>query len=171
MYEQITPEQWIYGAAVGLAVIGVLLVLLFRATLPRAERQNDMSSSQLARLGSLVLGLVHVLVGATSTEPDASDVVVSGEAPTSPDTDAVEADTEMPRLSRHNTERELIIYLALQIKPGGKHRFSANDICALMKGKRADVLAVVRQVREPSPQFREYPGPLADISASGQEAR
>jgi len=163
MYDQVTPEQWVYGVTVGLVVVVALLVLVFRATLPRSERQSTMSSVWLPALGSLARELVRVLVSATGTRADTRAQVVSDKPPDLPDTDAVEDDTDMPRLSRHNTERELIVYLALQVKPDGKHRFSANDLCKLMGGQRADVLAIVRQVRQPSPQFREYPGKLADV--------
>lgn len=156
MYDSLTPEQWIYGTLIGLIVISVLTVILFRLTLPHPPHQPLMSKPLVALIVRVVRCLVHVLVAATSTAVPISESAVGGIAPVAdpdlPDTGELNAGTDdwdMPRLSRHNTNRELIIYLALQVGPDGKQRFSANDICSLMKKlPRADVLATVRQVRE-----------------------
>jgi hypothetical protein len=48
--------------------------------------------------------------------------------------------------------------LAAQKLPGGKWRLSANKIVAMVGGDRTQVLAIIRQVREPAPEFR----PLTD---------
>src|SRR5262245_3531248 len=88
--------------------------------------------------------VVHVPVGGTG----ASGTALIEQVVQIRDTTAPEGDTEaweMPRLSRHNTDRERVIYLASQRTPEGKYRYSANQIVTLQGGSRADVLALVRQ--------------------------
>jgi hypothetical protein len=59
---------------------------------------------------------------------------------------------ELPRISRHNSDAERIVYLAAQLSPDGKYRFSANKIADLIGGTRADVLEQVKGVRT-SPSY------------------
>jgi hypothetical protein len=146
--EGTSPTEIVIVVVVLTIIAAILLVLLFRWTRPRDE---IMASAGAAPPADPPAQVVHVPVAATGTE-------ASGTAPPdrdSPDTTAAEGGFEMPRLSRHNRDRERIIYLATQLKPDGKHRFSANEICTLMKGNpRADVLKLVRELREPKPEYR-----------------
>lgn len=65
--------------------------------------------------------------------------------PSAPDMDAVNAG--MPRFSRDLSNEDLIVLLALQRGAGGKPRYSANAIHALIGGDRNTVLALIREVR------------------------
>lgn len=100
----------------------------------------DMSSAAHAGLGATGTPLVHVPVPRTSTAPDAAEVVRA-------DTDAENTAFELPRISRHNTDREVVVYLAVQLRTDGKPRYSANKIYDLVGGSRADVLKIVADVR------------------------
>lgn len=55
-----------------------------------------------------------------------------------------------PRVSPYLDEDEFIVFLATQKLRNGKYRMSGNDIVKAAKGDRNHVLAVVREVREPS---------------------
>jgi hypothetical protein len=48
---------------------------------------------------------------------------------------------ELPRVSRHISDGELIVLLAALRASSGKHRFSANQIAALVGGSRNAVRA------------------------------
>ncbi len=63
-----------------------------------------------------------------------------------PGTSTENIGTALPPASRHMADSELIAVLALQ-RQEGKYRFSGNAIYALIKGNRADVLALVKEVR------------------------
>ena len=117
-----------------------------------AERADDpppaiMSRSAEAPAPASGPEAVHVLVQSTSTaEAEAGPVPA--------DTDAENADTwELPRVSRALSDRDIIITLAVQ-RAGGKYRFSANQIHTLAGGPRANVLALVKQVREGPTEYR-----------------
>jgi hypothetical protein len=73
-----------------------------------------------------------------------------------PDMDAADGGMgwEMPRMSLYPSRAEIITWMAAIKGHDGKHHFSANDIVKLVKGDRTEVLAIVRQVREPLPEFR-----------------
>ncbi len=95
--------------------------------------------------------VVHVPVPPTSTnaQPAQPAKVVLA------DTDAPNGGTgwELPRVSRTLSDRDIIITLAVQ-RAGGKYRFSANQIHTLAGGPRAEVLALVKLVREGPAEYR-----------------
>jgi len=67
------------------------------------------------------------------------------------DTSGLDDGTETPRISRRLSDTEVVTLLAVQRAPGGRHRFSANQIAQLVGGTRADVLAQVRAIRDTTP--------------------
>jgi len=58
---------------------------------------------------------------------------------------------ELPRVSRHISDGELIVLLAALRASSGKHRFSANQIAALVGGSRNAVRARVKEIRSSAP--------------------
>ena len=112
-------------------------------------------------------GVVHVPVPGTGADTAAGAVVPTVHTTEKPDTNAADGGTdwEMPRISRRLSDRDLIVLLAMQKTDAGKDRFSANDIYGLVKGPRAEVLRIVRELRQPSePQYRPYPNELAKFA-------
>lgn len=85
-------------------------------------------------------------------------------SPAAPDIDA--ENTDMPRLSRNITDREMIVLLAMQRGTHGKHRYSANAIHTLVGGDRNTVLATIKQLREVPPPalYRQDDGSVAPAS-------
>jgi excisionase family DNA binding protein len=63
----------------------------------------------------------------------------------------------MQRLSRHNTDRERIIYLASQRTPEGKYRYSANQIVTLHGRNRNGTRTVSRGGITTTPILRLIP--------------
>lgn len=119
----------------GMAIFAAIFVpwAIFRARAPQISAAITafiMSRRQVEPIEKTLVVPVHVPVAPTSTEG-----------------------WEMPRISRHNTDAERIVYLAAQLEPDGKYRFSANEICTLMKTPRADVLEQVKAVRT-SPTYQ-----------------
>jgi hypothetical protein len=109
--------------------------------------------------------VVHVPVSPTGMGDNGDEVVGT-------DGDALESGFELPRVSRHNTQEELVIYLASQRRGDGKPLFSSNQICELMESRkgfkgmqRPEVQAIVRQVQHPTQA--EYP----PVSPEAQQAR
>lgn len=86
--------------------------------------------------------VVHVPVAPTSTQ------VGTGTAGDSPGNGTLADTSAVPRISRYLSDDEFIVLLAVLRLPGGKYRLSANQIVAAAGGKRADVLALVRAVRD-----------------------
>ncbi len=96
---------------------------------------------------------VHVPVASTSTDERAAIVALPAPA----DTDALDDGTETPRISRRLSDAEIVTVLAVQRAPGGRYRFSANQITQLVGGARADVLAQVRAIRDNAPPVEYRP--------------
>lgn len=96
-----------------------------------------------------------------TSAPASGGLEVPEHAPT-PDMDAEQTSWEAPRVSPYLNDNEFIVFLATQKLPNGKYRLSANDIVKTVRGDRTEVLAIVRQVREPAPEFR----PLTDEQAA-----
>lgn len=82
-----------------------------------------------------------------------------------PDTDAVRTSTleddrttsEAPTISHKMSDVDLIAVLTVQKDERGGYRFSANKIADFVGGTRADVLAQIRVIREPSPPVQYQP--------------
>jgi hypothetical protein len=158
MYDTITPEQWVIGLVISLVTFGGLVWLLWRYfpmstsnDAPAAPMQSAKPVLDQSAPTSLPTQTSAALIGGLEA---------SGEAP-APDMDAEQTGLdgwETPRISRYLNDDEFIIFLASQKLPNGKHRLSANDIVKTVRGDRTQVLAIVRQVREPAPEFR----PLSD---------
>lgn len=53
---------------------------------------------------------------------------------------------------------DLLPHLAAIKKPDNTYWFSANEIAAKVGGTRADVLARIREIREPEPELVQLPG-------------
>jgi len=70
-----------------------------------------------------------------------------------PGLEAEHTGLDTPRVSSYLTDSEFIVFLATQKLRNGKYRLSANDIVKTVRGDRTEVLAIVRQVREPAPEF------------------
>jgi len=164
VYDNTTPEQWIYGLVACLIAFGVMAWLFFRYTPPRDDAHN-MSSTPAAPAApvrsakpvldqSAPIGL-HLQTSSTPV----GGLERSGEA-RAPDMDAEQTTWDTPRISRYLTDDEFIIFLASQKLRNGKYRLSANDIVKTVKGDRTEVLAIVRQVREHAPAvFRPLDAP------------
>ncbi len=180
--EQIQPYHLLTGIGIAL-VLGILsLIFSDRPELGAAIRAlfvarhaSDMSSDT-ARDGQQVRDPVHVPVPGTSTAVRTSPAVPAVAGQRTPDEhsaacghpDAVDGDTawELPRISRHLSDDGLIVLLAVQRAPDGKHRFSANAIYTLVGGSRAAVLNRIKAIREPSPepQFVQDDGTVGPAS-------
>lgn len=82
-----------------------------------------------------------------------------------PDTNAVRTSTleddrttfEPPIISHKMTDVELIAVLTVQKDERGGYRFSANKIADFVGGTRADVLAEIKAIRNPSSSARYHP--------------
>jgi len=161
VYDNITPEQWIYGLLASVIVFGVMAWLFYRYTHPRDEAHN-MSSAPAQPAAAAGTQVVHVSVPSPGMAERTSVAPAASTAAAAPDTDAAEDGTEgwnTPRLSLRLSDAEMIALLAAQRGKDGKHRYSANAIHTLVGGSRADVLAQVRQLRADAPAvFR----PLSD---------
>lgn len=183
-YDAITPVQWVLFLWAALIVFSIMWWLFWhvgRGDTPierdDAEpgemvtrawyallhwRPSHMSSAVDATPPHAGTEAVHVPVRDTGTAASTSTSAAGGTDGTAPDTDAANAGTsgwEAPRLSTRLTDTETVTLLAVQRGKDGKHRYSANQIHALIGGARADVLAQVREVRQDAPAvFR----PLSD---------
>lgn len=145
-YEPHLSDFFVIGAGL------VLILLLFNAQDlfddgRKLWRRHVMSRLHEGSHSEMAGELVHVPVSPTSTQAGTEGSAGAEGGGVSPDTNAV------PRISRYLSDSELIVLLACQRLPGGKYRLSANDIARLMGGKRADVLALVRAVREGPAQY------------------
>jgi hypothetical protein len=108
------------------------------------------SSSDRAPLDDADTEPIHVSIQRIDTSAS-----IGGRAATDtdgglPDTDAADGWT-MPRLSRHISDGELIVILAALRAPSGKHRFSANQIAALVGGGHNATMARVKELRRDAP--------------------
>jgi hypothetical protein len=146
MYDNITPEQWVIGLVVSLVVFAGLVWLLWHYFPAR----DDMSSAPEPPTTSGSTQVVHVPVPRTGT----AEVVPISTRVEKTDTEAVEGGTEgweTPRLSTRLSDTEMIALLASQRGKDGKHRYSANQIHALVGGSRKDVLDQVKALRADAP--------------------
>jgi hypothetical protein len=118
------------GQVVSLGIFVLLGYLLTEdARRARAIYHFIMSRFPRSRPADSAEQAVHILARATGSD----EVVPTSPIGEMPDTTAAEPGTwEMPRLSRYNTHRERIIYLASQRTPEGKYRYSANQIVTLI---------------------------------------
>lgn len=133
---------------------GVLLTfVLFLWAINALKARLIMSRLPSQPAGDSVPELVPVPVAATGS----SEVVPTNPGVKLPDTTALEGGTEaweLPRVSRYLDDPAIVVMLASQ-KRSGKYRFSANDMVRLIGGNRAEVLAIIRQVRETPATFLE----------------
>jgi hypothetical protein len=72
----------------------------------------------------------------------------------------------MPRISRRLSDQDMIALLAVQRTSKGKLRYSANQIAQLVGGSRAEVLALIKTIREGPAEFR----PLTPEQQGAREA-
>jgi hypothetical protein len=118
----------------------------------RNERASIMASAASALPANSVPKVVHVPVAATGTGAPGTE----GTDRDLPDTTAAEGGTdpwEAPPVSRYLTDREFTIFLIMQRRPDGKYRLSANAIHKAVGGSREEVLRMVREIREPQPEY------------------
>lgn len=155
MYDTITPEQWVIGLVVSLSAFGGLVWLLWRY-FPMSSA--DDAPAAPAQSAKPVLDQSAPTSLNAQTSLIASSGLGSSADRAAPDMDAEQTGLDTPRISRYLTDDEFIIFLATQKLRNGKYRLSANDIVKAARGDRTEVLAIVRQVREPAPAFR----PLSD---------
>lgn len=87
----------------------------------------------------------EVIRQTTRPEPPA-DVVLAGAVAKNHDT-PIGTSTPAPRTNKHMADAEIIALLSTVRSDNGKHRFSANEIAALVGGTRKEVLDQVRAVR------------------------
>jgi hypothetical protein len=145
MVEPVPMPSGLVLFGISLGVISAFVLFLWAVNYLKGWRPRDMSSREETHAPESRPALVHVPVPSISTDPPPAKVVPA-------DTDAANADTDpwaMPPASRHLSNEQIIIFLAAQKLPNGKWRFSANDIYELVKGPRADVLKMIRELREP----------------------
>jgi len=152
-YDTMTAEQWIYGLLAGLIAFGVMAWLFFRATRPHILSSSDSAPAADARSAnqSVDQSAPTSLHGQTSAAAGARLGPAADRA--TPDMDAENTGLDTPRASSYLTDNEFIVFLATQKLRNGKYRLSANDIVKTVRGDRTEVLAIVRQVREPAPEF------------------
>lgn len=153
-----TAQRVALAINVGLG-FGALLVVYFFLShrsedggATRCQRWFVMWSERQSVRHSADMKSVYIPV---SSMPYQSNGMESGEPP-APDIDA--ENTDMPRLSRNITDNEMIVLLAAQRGKDGKHRYSANQIQALVGGDRNAVLARVKEIRA-TPPSAEYMQP------------
>jgi hypothetical protein len=154
----------LFGICFG--VIGTFVLLLWGVNYLKGWRPAHMSTSDEARPAPRQSVKPVLDQSAPTRLHDQTSAAPAGglEPPAdrvAPDMDAEQTGLdgwEMPRVSRYLKDDEFIIFLASQKLPNGKYRLSANDIVKTVRGDRTEVLAIVRQVREPAPEFR----PLTD---------
>jgi len=165
--DQWQPDQLLTGLAV-VSIIGVLLLIFgdrpawwahVRAWFDDEAHHNAMSSDATSNAAEHSADVVPVPVRDTDTGTHTSLPAPTSTAPDFADTPAVEGGTdwELPRVSRHLGDAELITLLAAQRTPAGKFRFSANAIFGLVGGSRSAVLDQVRAIQNPSAQPPTYP--------------
>lgn len=96
--------------------------------------------------------VVHVPVAATGTGAPGT----ASPDRISPDTSGAEGGTDTwvaPRVSPYLTDREFTIFLITQRRPDGKYRLSANTVHKIVGGSREEMLRLVRELREPQPEY------------------
>lgn len=150
-------------------------------------------------VGALAIGLISMLVGQLMRAIDwwrdgvaqAESIVMSKSAENAPGTGSVPAGTDLvpahqyqaeagtprenvpapepPRISHNLEQNELIILLTVQ-KRDGAYRFSANEIAALVGGKRSDVLDLIASVRNPPKPAEPPMAPRLDRPPGGWPA-
>lgn len=140
---------------ISIALLGSFVGLLWAINV--IKTRVIMSRTLAVPMDDSATDAVHAPVSSTSIDHHIS-------APASSDTDNVKADTdganagtgawELPRISRYLSDRDIIVALAAQRTRAGKYRLSANQIARLIGGSRADVLALVKTIREGPTEFR-----------------
>jgi hypothetical protein len=148
--------------AIGFCLMGTFLLLLWAVNYLKGWRPSHMSSEANKPTATIAPANRSVDQSApTSLKVRTSTALVASleatpEAPT-PDMDAEQTSLdgwEMPRVSRYLSDDEFLTMLAAQKLRDGKWRLSANKIVAMVGGDRTHVLALIRQVREPAPEFK-----------------
>ena len=99
---------------------------------------------------------VYIPVSETGIHADTSAPIPAPADRAAPDIEAPNRGMDddgwqLPRVSRHISDGELIVLLAALRAPSGKHRFSANQIAALVGGNRNTVMARVKELRADAP--------------------
>jgi hypothetical protein len=140
---------------ISLALLGSFVGLLW--AINTIKSRMIMSQSPAPVVPDRATEAVHVPVAATGIDTGAVAPASNGTASPAPDTDGQKAGTdtwEMPRISRRLTDADMIVLLAVQRTTVGKQRYSANQIAQLVGGSRAQVLALVKTIREGPAEFR-----------------
>jgi hypothetical protein len=173
---EMQPYHLLVGIGMAL-VIGILFLIWGdRPNLAEHLRQlfaerspYDMSSAATDNDADRSTQAVHVPIPLTSTNIPTAQPVPPAAKLEKADTTAAEDGTDnwtMPPASRHLSERQLIIFLAMQKTPAGKDRFSANKIYELVGGSRAEALRIIKELREGLVELR----PLSPEQQATREA-